>query len=78
MHRPGIARVSGDTIVLDGTTMEELERYHVETLRHVIDKVNADVAEHERMLWEQARREDEVRRRHEETVNEISGRLTFD
>jgi hypothetical protein len=25
MHRPGIASVSGDTIILDGSTMEELE-----------------------------------------------------
>jgi sRNA-binding protein len=78
MHRPGIASVSGDTVILDGTTMEELERYHVETLRHVIEKVNADVAEHERRLWEQARREDEARRQHEETVKEISSRLEFD
>ena len=28
MHRPGIASVSGDRIILDGTTVEELERYH--------------------------------------------------
>jgi hypothetical protein len=40
MHRPGIASVRGDTIVLDGTEMHELEQ----TLKHVIAKVNDDVA----------------------------------
>ena len=29
MHRPGIARVEGDRIVLDGTTIEEVEKYHL-------------------------------------------------
>ena len=78
MHRPGIASVSGDTVLLDGTTMEELERYHVETLRLVLDKVNEDVAGHERQLRASAEREAEARRQHEETVREISGRLKFD
>jgi hypothetical protein len=78
MHRPGIASVSGDTVILDGTTMEELERYHVDTLRLVLDKANADVAEHERQRWQQAQREEAAQRQHEETVEEISGRLKFE
>ena len=41
MHRPGIARVIGDRIVLDGTTVEEIEKYHRETLRVVVAQVNA-------------------------------------
>lgn len=28
MHRPGIARVVGDRVVLDGTTVEEVAQYH--------------------------------------------------
>ena len=28
MHRPGIASARGDTIVLEGTTLEEVKRYH--------------------------------------------------
>ncbi|HYZ79535.1 MAG TPA: toll/interleukin-1 receptor domain-containing protein [Gaiellaceae bacterium] len=78
MHRPGIASVSGDTIILDGTTMEELERYHVETLRYVLEKVNEEIAEHERRLRAQGERQVEARRQHEATVREISGRLKFD
>ncbi len=40
-HRPGIGRVVGDRIILDGTTMEEIEQYHGATLRIVVDRVNA-------------------------------------
>jgi hypothetical protein len=78
MHRPGIASVSGDSIVLDGTTMEELERYHVETLRHVLAKVNADIAAHERQERARAEREAEAKRQHEESVREVAARLKFD
>jgi sRNA-binding protein len=78
MHRPGIARVSGDTVILDGTTMEELERYHVDTLRHVIAKVNTDVAAHEAREQERAVREAERARQHDETVRKVSERLSFE
>jgi hypothetical protein len=40
MHRPGIARVEGDKIILDGTTIEEVERYHLETLKLAIKRAN--------------------------------------
>ena len=43
-HRPGIGRVVGDRIILDGTTVEEIEQVHRETLRIVVDRVNAVVA----------------------------------
>jgi hypothetical protein len=78
MHRPGIASVAGDTVVLNGTTMEELERYHVETLRHVLKKVNADVADHERKEQARLEHEAEAARQHEERVREVSSRLKFD
>jgi phage-related minor tail protein len=78
MHRPEIASVSGDTVLLDGTTMEELERYHVTTLRVVLDKVNADVAAHEREERARAEREAEAARQHEASVREIADRLPFE
>ncbi|MGO8684369.1 MAG: toll/interleukin-1 receptor domain-containing protein, partial [Thermoleophilia bacterium] len=43
MHRPGILRVQGDRIVLDGTTMDELERYHRDTLVLVLEQVNREI-----------------------------------
>lgn len=44
MHRPGIANVVGDRIILNGTTVEEIEKYHRDTLRVVVDRVNALMA----------------------------------
>lgn len=78
MHRPGIVSVSGDTVILNGTTMDELERYHVETLRHVLDKVNADVAEHEREERVRLERDEEARRQHEQSVRDAASRIQFD
>ena len=45
MHRPGILRASGDLVVLDGTTIEEVKQYHAETLKRVVDVVNIQAAE---------------------------------
>lgn len=58
--------------------MEELERYHVETLRHVLDKVNQDVAEHEAQERARAEREEQRRREHDENVRDVASRLKFD
>jgi hypothetical protein len=40
MHRPRIATVRGDRIVLDGTTIEEVERYHFDTLKLAVAEAN--------------------------------------
>ena len=40
MHRPGIARIEGDKVVLDGTTIEEVERYHRDTLNLALEAAN--------------------------------------
>ena len=40
MHRPRIARVTGDKIILDGTTMEEVQQYHKETLQLCVTEAN--------------------------------------
>lgn len=41
MHRRRIASVSGDRILLDGTTIEEVNSVHKETLRQAVDTANA-------------------------------------
>jgi hypothetical protein len=78
MHRPGIAHVRGDRIILDGTTMDEVERYHAKTLKLALEKANAEVAsedETERLLAEQQRKSE---LEHRNSVNDISKRLRFD
>ena len=43
MHRPGIVRVEGDKVILDGTTIEEVERYHRDTLDLALDAANRSI-----------------------------------
>jgi len=45
-HRPGILRVTGPTVVLDGTTIEEIRGFHAQTLKRVIGLVNMEIAEY--------------------------------
>lgn len=78
MHRPGIASVSGDRIILDGTTVEEVERYHAETLRSVVAKVNDDAARIEERETARKEAEEAARGTHEATVREVANRVPFE
>lgn len=40
MHRAGIARVVGDEIILDGTTIDEVKKYHRDTLLLCVEQAN--------------------------------------
>ena len=78
MHRPGIARVSGNKIFLEGTTVEEVKDYHRDTLKLAADAANqeyrARVAEAER---ERRILEDESAR-HQRNVDDVATDITFD
>jgi hypothetical protein len=78
MHRPGIARVIGNTIVLDGTTLEEVEKYHRDTLRLCVNEANKRVELH---MKEKERRANEAIRQEVERRNQVSdaaSRIRFD
>ena len=58
MHRPGIVSVRGDKIVLEGTTIDEVKKYHRKTLIQCVDLANErEIAYHERR-----RNKEEMRR----------------
>lgn len=78
MHRPGIASVQGDRIVLDGTTIEELERYHLKTLKLVIGQLNAAMAVHRERELAVLEAERQARAEHERQVADAAARLRFD
>jgi DNA-binding winged helix-turn-helix (wHTH) protein len=78
MHRPSIGKVSGDRIILDGTTIEEVEKYHRETLLVVIERVNQEIAELEARKRREAEAALQRKQQHESTVNEMSKRIKFD
>lgn len=77
MHRPGIASVYGDQIVLDGTTIEEVRDYHRETLLLCVDVANKkekEIFEAEQRKIEQERA---LKNKHYSNVNDIAGKITF-
>jgi len=78
MHRPGIASVDGATITLDGTTIDEVERYHRDTLQLAIAATN-------RQYWESLGEGEQCRARaysqreeHRKRIEDTSKRIKFD
>ena len=78
MHRPGIASVWGAKIILNGTTIEEVKRYHRDTLIDCVDVANQE----EKKFLERKRREQELRlqqvEEHRKKVKDASEDLSFD
>lgn len=78
MHRPGIASVEGDRIILDGTTLEEIQKYHRDTLKLVVEEANAEYAaarEQSKAQETQARQRAEAYREH---VKRLAEEIDFD
>jgi hypothetical protein len=78
MHRPGIARVSGATVVLDGTTIDEVEMVHRDTLQLVLDESNRRFRERREQQEQQRAHEQAEREEHQRRVDETSRRVKFD
>lgn len=78
MHRPGIASVYGNKIYLDGTTIEEVERYHKKTLKLAVEVANNKYAE----LQARRKYREEIERarqkQHRKNIDDISKRINFD
>ena len=78
MHRPGIASVVGDTVILDGTTIEEVKEYHRDTLVLITQETNKTYNE----LIERARKDyqqkQEQLKSHKQKVDDISHQIKFD
>jgi hypothetical protein len=77
-HRPGICEVIGDTIWLNGTTLEEIARTHKATLQLALDETNGKYAEFEtkqRAEVERKRREQEA---HEQHIREAAKGIKFE
>ena len=75
MHRPGILRVAGDRVVLDGTTVEEVERYHAKTLRIVFNEVNARALQQREREEAVARQRAEDEMAHRANVENVARRI---
>jgi hypothetical protein len=78
MHRPGIARVIRDRIILDGTTIEEVEKYHQDTLKLVVDLANKQVEDHEKESHRHEELKEISEQKHRNNVRDVSNRIKFD
>jgi hypothetical protein len=78
MHRPGIANVQGATITLNGTTIEEVERYHRDTLQSAVAETNEQYREWQRQQEQRRAREETLREEHRKRIEDASKRIKFD
>lgn len=78
MHRPGIASVFGSKIVLDGTTVEEVEKYHRDTLILAVNQANNALEKIEAERERQRKVEEKRKQVHTDNVKNAADRLRFE
>ena len=78
MHRPGIASAYGNQVILDGTTIEEVEKYHKDTLKLAVEVANQHLEQISIKKQQQADRERIERENHKKNIDDISNRIKFD
>jgi len=78
MHRPGIAQVVGKKIILERSTLEEVKKYHRDTLILAVNETNKRM----KQIYERKREEEERKMKqieeHKKNVNDISKDIKFD
>ena len=77
MHRPGIARVDSDKIILDGTTIEEVKQYHRDTLILCVEKTNEEEKQIRKREEQLKRKKQEERENHYRNIDDISKDIKF-
>ncbi len=77
MHRKGIARIAGDRIVLDGTTVQEVAQHHRRTLELAVQATNDQHAEHLREAERANDQTERAAREHQAGVDLALAGLTF-
>lgn len=78
MDRPGIGRVSGDCIILDGTTVEEVRDHHAKTLALVVEVLNDAEAKHRVAQQKLNERQTALRAQHQANVRDVADAIRFE
>jgi hypothetical protein len=78
LHRPGIASVSIDKVILDGTTMGEVLDTHRDTLVLALDVANREVEVWERQKFEREQEQLRQTQEHERQVRDAADQIKFD
>lgn len=77
-HRPGIASVYGNKIILKGTTIQEVEKTHKETLKLCISETNKRYIEYVTAKRQRESAEQKRNEEHKKTIDDITKRIDFD
>ena len=77
MHRPGIARVDSDKIILNGTTIEEVKQYHRDTLILCVEKTNEEEKQIRKREEQIKTKKQEERENHYRNIDDISKDIKF-
>ena len=77
MHRPGIASVFDDKIILNGTTIEEVRDYHIETLKLCVDIATKEEIKELEAKQAREEQEEQKKKQHINNVESVVGQLKF-
>lgn len=77
MHRPRIASVRGDKIILNGTTIDEVQKYHRDTLVLCVEKTNEEKLQILKQIELEEKRKQKTISDHYSTIEEISNDIEF-
>lgn len=77
MHRPHIASVVGDEIILNGTTIEEVRDYHRDTLVLCVEEANKLEVEYLEKERKRQAREEAARSAYRKNVEDVAGTIDF-
>jgi hypothetical protein len=77
-HRPGIARVEGDRIVLNRTTIEEVAEVHRDTLVLALAEANQKMTEIEADMFQQELQKKREQEEHERRLRETAAGIAFE
>ncbi len=78
LHRPGIAHARGNRIVLNGTTIDEVQRVHRDTLILCVTETNRIAAEHEQRQRADREARERAADEHRRQVQEAARKIRFD
>ena len=78
MHRPGIAKIHGAAVTLDGTSIEEVERYDRDTLQLAVAETNKQYRDWRHVEDGRKAREEAGREQRRKNLEDASKRIKFD
>lgn len=76
-HGPGMARVHGDKIILEGTTIEEFKEHHHETLKDAVSSANEKFNNYILELKEEKSAQESMEKKHKENIKDSIEGIKF-